>query len=138
MPTWILSLFKPVVGLITNRQNRKAAGEAAVSKLAAARQDLTAMESGQTHALELNKDEWEALQVKGMDATWKDEYVTLSIVSILNLIVVGGILTAFGQPELLKGVGIAMQSLTAAGVDIGFLMQAAVLAGLGLSIWKRF
>jgi len=131
MPNWITALFSPVAKIITNRQNRKAAKEAAVSKLAAAKQD-------NSFKLDLNKDEWEALQVKGQAETWKDEYVTVSLVSILNIIVVGGILTAFGHPEVLTGIGLAMNALTAAGIDIGFLMEAAVLAGLGLSIWKRF
>ena len=131
MPNWITALFKPVADIFIKRQERKIVKEGAQAKLVQSRQD-------DTQTLNLNKDEWEQLQVKGMDGTWKDEYVTVSIVSILNVIVLGGILAAFGQPELLKGIAISMGSLNAAGVDIGFLMEAAVLAGLGLSIWKRF
>ncbi len=124
-------LVKPLTGLWANRQKRKSAKDAAIAKLTQGAQD-------NVQTLELNKDEWEALNVQGMQGTWKDEYVTVSIVSILNLIVLGGILTAFGYPQVLTGVGTAMVALTKAGVDIGFLMQAAVLAGLGLSVWKRF
>ena len=131
MPTWITALFKPVASVINKRTERKTLREAALSKLNQSAQD-------DTHSLNLNKDEWEALNVKGMGDTWKDEYVTVSIISILNLIVLGGVLTAFGYPQVLTGVGTAMTALTAAGVEIGFLMEAAVLAGLGLSIWKRF
>jgi len=130
MPSWVLALFKPLSDLYAKRQERKAARESATAKLIQSKQD-------EDYQLELNKDEWESLQVKGMGGTWKDEYVTVSVVSIFNIIVVGGILTAFGHPQVLEGIGIALAALISAGVDIGFLMEAAVLAGLGLSIWKR-
>lgn len=131
MPAWISALFAPVASIINKRQDRKIAREAANAKLAQAKSD-------DVQELNLNKDEWEQLQVQGMVHTWKDEYVTVSIVSVLNLIVVGGIASAFGHPQVLLGVAQAMSALSTAGVDMGFLMEAAVLAGLGLSIWKRF
>ena len=127
---WVTALFKPVASIFVKREERKQARESAKSKLVQSKQD-------NSYQVDLNKDEWEALQVKGMDHTWKDEYVTVSIVSILNIIVVGGLATAFGYPQILTGVGTALTAITAAGVDIGFLMEAAVLAGLGLSVWKR-
>lgn len=128
---WVSALFKPVASIINKRQERKMLKDAAIAKLSQSAQD-------DAQAINLNKDEWEALNVKGMEGTWKDEYVTVSILSILNLIVVGGILSAFGYPQVLTGVGTAMTALSATGVDVGFLMEAAVLAGLGLSIWKRW
>lgn len=131
MPVWVTALFEPIASIIRKRQDRKIAGEAAKAKLASAK-------VGNTQELNLNKDEWEQLQVKGMADSWKDEYVTLSIVSILNMIVIGGIASAYGHPEILQGVATAITALSASGVDVGFLMEAAVLAGLGLSIWKRF
>jgi hypothetical protein len=131
MPTWITALFKPVASIILKRQARKMAQQTAKNKLMQSRAD-------NHHALDLNKDEWEALQVKGMDTTWKDEYVTVSVVSIFNIIVVGGIASAFGHPQILTGIGTAIQALMVAGVDVGFLLEATILAGLGLSIWKKF
>ena len=130
MPTWITSLFKPITELIAQRGHRKAAKEAAVSKLAAA----TAQN---TQQLELNKDEWEALNVALQGQTWKDEYVTVSVVSIFNIIVLGGLASAFGYPQILTGIATAIQALLAANVDVGFLMEATILAGLGLSVWKK-
>ena len=124
-------LIKPLTGLFENRQKRKMAKQAAIAKLTQGQQD-------KSHELNLSKDEWESLNVKGMGDTWKDEYVTVSVVSILNLILLGGVLTAFGQPELLTGVGIAIEALIKAGVDVGFILTATVMAGLGLSVWKRF
>lgn len=131
MPTWVTALFKPVADIISKRQDRKMAQQTAKTKIEQAKQD-------DTHALNLNKDEWESLQVKGMDTTWKDEYVTVSVVSIFNLILVGGIASAYGHTQILEGVATAITALTASGVDVGFLLEAAVLAGLGLSVWKRF
>ena len=124
-------LIAPVTRLFENRQKRKAAKDAALAKLTQGQQD-------KSHALELSKDEWEALNVKGMGETWKDEYVTVSVVSILNLIVVGGLAAAFGYPQVLTGVGLSLEALVSAGVDVGFIMTATIMAGLGLSVWKRF
>ncbi len=131
MPAWVTALFKPVADIVNKRQERKMAKEAAKAKIAHA-------VVNNEQELNLNKDEWEQLQVKGMADSWKDEYVTLSIVSILNMIVIGGIASAYGHPEILQGVATAITALSQSGVDVGFLMEAAVLAGLGLSVWKRF
>jgi len=131
MPAWIAGLFKPVIGIFAKRQERKQLKDQALAKLNQSAQD-------DTQSLNLNKDEWEALNVKGMDHTWKDEYVTVSVVSILNVIVLGGLASAFGYPQILTGIGTALAALGEVGVDIGFLLEATILAGLGLSIWKRF
>ena len=63
-------LISPLTGLWANRQKRKAAKDAAVAKLTQGQQD-------KVHEINLSKDEWEALNVKGMGDTWKDEYVTV-------------------------------------------------------------
>ena len=131
MPAWITSLFQPIASIFQERERRKAAREAASAKLAAA----TAQNVQQ---LELNKDEYEAIATQGLAATWKDEYVTVSVVSIFNLIVVGGIASAYGHTQILTGVATAVQALSTAGVDVGFLLEATVLAAIGLSVWKKF
>ena len=126
----ISGLFAPVADIFKAREARKAAKESAQAKLAAA-----SAENAQK--LELNKDEYEAVATQGLAATWKDEYATVSVISILNLVVVGGVAAALGYPQILEGVGIAINSLSAAGVDIGFLLEATVMAAIGLSIWKK-
>ena len=123
-------LLKPVTEIFQARERRKAARAAALAKLAAA-------QAQNAQQLNLNKDEWEQLQVKGLSQSWKDEYITVSVMSIFNLIVLGGVLAAFGEPQLLRGLGIAVQALGEQGVDVGFLLEAVALAGVGLSIWKR-
>jgi hypothetical protein len=127
---WLQLLLGPLTSIITKRQDRKLAQQTAKTKIEQAKQ-------GDTHQLALNKDEWEQLQVNGMDKTWKDEYVTVSVMSIFNIIVVGGLASAFGYPQILEGIVSSVTALTAVGVDVGFLLNATVLAGLGLSVWKR-
>jgi hypothetical protein len=123
-------LFSPVADIFKAREARKAAKEAAAAKLAMATAE------GQ-QKIELNKDEYEVLATQGLAGTWKDEYVTVSVVSILNTIVIGGLASAFGYPQILIGVGTAIKSLSTAGVDVGFIMEATIMAAIGLSIWKK-
>lgn len=127
---WLQILLGPLTNIITKRQDRKAAQQTAKTKIEQAKQSHSA-------TVELNKDEWEQLKVNGMDKTWKDEYITVSLMSIFNIVVVGGLASAFGYPEVLEGIVTSVTALTAIGVDVGFLLSATVLSGLGLSVWKR-
>jgi tRNA A37 threonylcarbamoyltransferase TsaD len=126
----IAGLISPVTDIIKRRQERKAAKESAKQKLAQAAQDAE-------YKLEFSDQELEALQTKGLNETWKDEYVTVSVVSIFNLIVVGGVASAYGHNEVLEGVATAVKALVAAGVDVGFLLEATIMAAIGLSIWRK-
>jgi hypothetical protein len=65
-------------------------------------------------------------------STWKDEYVTVSVVAIFNLILVGGVLAAFGRPEVLQGVESAVVALNNIGVDVGTLLEVTIYCALGL------
>jgi hypothetical protein len=131
MPSWISALFAPIAGIFTAREQRKAAKEAALGKLAQASQEGALK-------VELNKDEYEIVATQGLASTWKDEYATVSVVSILNIIVIGGVASAFGHPEVLEGIIASVVALTEVGVDVGFLLEATVLAAIGLSVWKKF
>lgn len=130
MPQWLSILLAPITDLLKQRGERKAAKESAQAKLAQAKVD-------NDYKLEFTDQEWEAISAAGLKDTWRDEYVTLSVGSILNIIVLGGILSAFGHPETLTGIVIAINAINAIGVDIGFLLEAVVLAALGLSVWRK-
>ena len=125
----VAGILSPLSAMYNKRQERKMAKESANAKLAMAKQ------TGAQN-LEMTDAEWEALSIQANQGTWKDEYVTVSIVSVFNLIVLGGILAAFGDKRLLEGMAVAMQALIAAGVDVGLLMMATVFAALGLKLWR--
>jgi hypothetical protein len=120
----------PVIGIFQKKQERAAAREALAGKIAAAKQqgDLT---------LNLNDQEAEAIGVAMTEKTWRDEYVTVSVMSIFNVIVLGGILDAAGYPQVLTGISTAVLTLVEIGVDVGFLMTVTVMAGLGLTALRR-
>ena len=61
----------------------------------------------------------------------------MSIVSVLNIVIVGAVVYAFGEPRLLEGVKLGVQSLVQMGVPIGDLITVTVFAGLGLSVWRK-
>jgi hypothetical protein len=125
------TLADSVTSLFRQRGERKAAKEAAKAKLAVAKQ------TGD-YNIELSDQEWESIAQNKQGESWKDEYVTVSVVSIINMIVVGGIAAAFGHPEVLEGLALAITTLVSAGVDMGFLITATVLAALGLHIKRNF
>jgi len=123
-------LIKPVTDLLAKRQDRKMAKEAAQAKITVAR-DTNAT------SVEMKDQEWEAIAVAMTKESWKDEYATVSVLSLLNLIVLGGILAAFGYPQVLTGVATALRGFVSIGVDIGWLMELVVMAAVGLHIYRK-
>jgi len=123
------NLIKPASDAYQKRTDRKIAQDSAKAKLALSKTD-------NDFKLEMTDAEWEALAVSGLGESWKDEYVTVSLVSIINLVVVGGLLAAFGYPQMLEGLVIAIQTLVEVGVDLGFLITTVVFAAVGLKMWR--
>lgn len=124
------ALIAPVADIFKARQQRKAAKEQAEAKLKVAKQQGW-------ENLQLNDQEWEQLAVQSKKDSWVDEYATVSVLSVFNLLVLGGVAAAFGEPRVLEGLSIAIQAITAAGVDVGFILEAVVLAAVGLSVWRK-
>jgi len=124
------AIIKPITDLLAKKQERKMARETAQAKITSAR-DTNAT------SVEMKDQEWEAIAVSMTKESWKDEYATVSVLSLLNLIVLGGILAAFGYPQVITGIQIAVQGLTLLGVDIGWLMELVVMAAVGLHIYRK-
>ena len=122
-------LVKPITGLLGRRQERLAAREAVRGKIAVAAQE-------DEQEMLLTDAEWEVVSQGMSDKSWKDEFLTIVITAPFSLFIFGGILAAFGMPEVLEGTAIGITALVNAGVDVGFLLQAVVLAGIGLKIWR--
>ncbi|WP_102794292.1 hypothetical protein [Bowmanella denitrificans] len=136
--SWLTALAAPVTGVINgvvdifrSKQERKKLAETAKAKLAAQK------EKG-AQEVTLTDAEWESLNVGQQDNTWKDEYITILITSPLLLIVVGTVWTAFTGDLRLVQAGIeSIKAMTAAGVDMEFMMEAVVLAAIGLKLWRK-
>jgi len=122
-------LVKPITGHLNKRVERKQNKDSIKGKAAAQKQDDATQ-------VTLTDAEWETVNQSIQDKTWKDEYVTVSLVSIFNLYIVGGIGAAFGYPEVLDGTTRGIEALVAAGVDLGFLLTAVVLAAIGMKMWR--
>ena len=125
------SLFKPVIDAYRANQEIKAAQETAQIKI-----QQTQLEDA--HKVELTDAEWEALAVQGLNSSWKDEYVTIIITAPIVGLLFGGLWAGLtGTKAVLEGMAIGLNSLQAVGVDMGFLMNAVVLAAIGLKVWRK-
>jgi hypothetical protein len=82
--------------------------------------------------IQLNAHELDMLSQWQQQSTWKDEYVTVSVVAIFNLILVGGVLAAFGRREVLRGVESAVVARLAA-VRRRLVAIPALVVGCDLS-----
>ena len=125
----ISGVLKPVASVFNKRSERKQNQDSIKGKLAQSKQD-------DATKVELTDAEWETVNQALQGQSWKDEYATVSIISIVNAIVIGGVLSAFGYPELIDGMVIALKTLAELGLEIGFLITAVVLAAIGMKVWR--
>jgi hypothetical protein len=88
--------------------------------------------------IELNRQEWELLHKWSEEGTWRDEYITVSVVAIWNCVVIGAIAAAFGYPQVLEGIKSAVLTLNEIGVNVGLIMEVTIFAGLGIYAWNKW
>jgi len=87
----------------------------------------------------VNDQHLDQILAQGTQFSWKDEYVTVSMVCIINSVVAGGILAGFGYPKFLEGAIIGVNALsTVFQGDLGFMLKATVMAAIGLNVWRKF
>ena len=126
----VSGLAKPITGMMNKRTQRKINQDSIKGKLALQTQ-------GDATSITLTDAEWETVGQSLQHGTWKDEYITLSVGSIINLIVVGGVASAFGHPEILEGVTVAIRELNVAmDGEVGTLILAVAFAAIGLKVWR--
>lgn len=127
----ITAIIDGVFGIFKKKQERKSNKEQAAAKLAQSKQ-------ANQHEVTLTDAEAEAILAEKSDSTWKDEYVTIIITFPLILIMAGVVHFMFtGDNRLLQAGIVSIQALTDAGVDMAFLMNAVVLAAIGLKVWRK-
>lgn len=124
------AVLSPVKDIINKREDRKQAHQAANAALSAAQQENATK-------IELSDQQLEHILAGGLGTSWKDEYVTVSVVGIINATMLGGILAAFGYDGFIKGVVLGVNTLVTVGVDVGFILNAVIMAAIGLSIWRK-
>ena len=124
-------LASPVTDLVGKWIDRKQVKDGLKSKAAMAKQ------SDATN-ITLTDAEWEAINQQVSDGTWKDEFVTLVVMWPFLGIFGGTTYLAFTEDaRLLDGTLAGIQALQTLEVDVAFLMNAVVLAEVGLKIWRK-
>ena len=120
-----------IVDIFKTKQERKKLKEVAQNKL---KQSIV----NNQHEITLTDAEGEAMLAEGLGDSWKDEYVTIIITAPIIFIILGVLYFMFtGDSRLLDSGTQAVTALDAAGVDMGFLMNAVVLSAVGLKVWRK-
>ena len=124
-------IASPVTKMVTAWIDRKQAKDSLKTKAAMAKQ------SDSTN-ITLTDAEWESINQQVSDGTWKDEFVTLVVMWPWLGIFGGTTYLAFTEDaRLLDGTIAGINALQALEVDVSFLMNAVVLAAVGLKIWRK-
>ncbi|MDJ0764860.1 MAG: hypothetical protein QNJ97_17900 [Myxococcota bacterium] len=123
-------ILKPAQKAHENRVKRKMASEAADAKLKLAKHEGA-------KEVTLTDAEWEAKSADAQGETWRDEYVTVSVVAPLNALVIGVFAAGFGQPQILDRTLEAFTKLQEAGIDMNWYLGAVIMAAIGLKAWRK-
>jgi len=123
-------LISGVSGYFTKKQEAKTAKATGEAKLALKKQ------TGDEN-ITLTDAEWENLTAKTLGGSWKDEFVTLVILSPVISIMVGAVWNSFtGNRKLLDGTLEGIDALINLGLNWELLTTAVVLAAIGLKVWR--
>lgn len=122
-------LVKPVAEVFTAREKRKQAKQEGLNQIYKAQVD------GE-NSLNLTDAQWEAVAAEGNAASWKDEYVTVTMTAWIWMALVGAVASAYGKPEILQGVKTFVEFCTSNDVQIGWLTGMVVSAAVGLKVWR--
>jgi len=119
-------------GAFGKRTERKINQDTITGELAKAKVDGA-------HQISLSEKQWEMLSKQAEAGTWKDEFITVTVMSIFIIIILGAIASAFGFPQILEGIKLAIAELNIAldGTTLGQIMQVTVYAGLGVYAIKK-
>jgi len=134
LSTGLSTIIKPITDVLNKKQERKIAKDTINGQIAMARQ------AGEQEVI-VNDQHLDQILAQNTTSTWKDEYATVSIISIVNFLMIGGILNGFGYPAFLEGTIIGVRALAEVlqnGGDLAFIVKATVLVAIGLNVWRKF
>jgi len=125
------AVTQPVKDVMLRKEERKQAHQTLQTQARIAEhQDET--------TVEVKRMDLEAALAPTLAGTWKDDFVTYSVVGIIPSFILGGVLEGFGHPEFLNGVIRGVQSMVDMGFQIGYLLTAVACAAVGISLKNRF
>lgn len=119
----------PITNLLTKKQEVRQARQMAMAQLTLAQQN-------NAKEITIGDQHLEAILAEAGKTSWKDEYVTVSLVCIINAVVVGGILQGFDYPSFMIGVLTGVETLSKL-IDLKFCMTAVITSAIGLNIWRK-
>lgn len=125
-------LVAPVANIFAKKVERKMVKDEINGKVALARQNHET-----TVVMEASK--WEVLSKEAEANSWKDEYVTLSVFTIFNAVIVGSVLSAFGFDGgalLVKGALDGANTLDKMDGTVGTLIEVVAYAALSIKFYK--
>ena len=118
----------PIVSIFTKKTERKAAKDAINGKVAIAK-------LGNEAAVSIQASDWEIVSKSQEAGTWKDEYITLSVFTVFNAVIIGSVASAFGYEGgilLVQGVLEGVKTLDGLDGNVGRLMMVVAYAGLSI------
>jgi len=118
----------PIVSIFTKKTDRKAAKDAINGQVAIAK-------LGNEAAVSIQASDWEIVSKSQESGTWKDEYITLSVFTVFNAVIIGSVASAFGYEGgilLVQGVLEGVETLDGLEGNVGRLMMVVAYAGLSI------
>lgn len=86
----------------------------------------------------LTDAEWETVAKQTEGGTWKDEFVTIVIMSPICMLITGAMYQAVtGDPMVMDGALAGIDALKELNLEYDKLAEIVVFAGVGLSIWRK-
>ena len=118
----------PIVSIFTKKTERRAAKDAINGQVAIAK-------LGNEAAVSIQASDWEIVSKSQESGTWKDEYITLSVFTVFNAVIIGSVASAFGYDGgilLVQGVLEGVKTLDGLDGNVGRLMMVVAYAGLSI------
>lgn len=125
-------LVKPIAGVFTKKIERKQAKDAIDGQVKMAQKNNEAQ-------VNIDTGDWEKISKQQEVNSWKDEYITISVFSIFNAVIIGSIADAFGftgGASLVDGVMAGIRAIDELDGKVGDLIMVVAYAGLSIKFIK--